>query len=196
MNHVGGRSHSGGLTGPTNNTTGGASGAQSNNAIQNSSEGRRKISINYSTQLPNNTQVQNQNQILNSGNYGHNTHQIIISSQNNNQPPVAIGSRGQKFQQQHHRKSSQSSKQAQNQQRLGFQNGANNMIMNNYALETGAAPGQGQFNHSRGYSHEDANISGKFKKKNVRLIQDHNANALQNINYANTNSSIGQKGAN
>ena len=109
---VGGRSHSGGLNGPNTATSGTIPASNHpNNALQNSGEGRRKISINYSTQLPNNNQVQNQNQILNSGNYGHNTHQIIINSQNNNQ---LVGARGQKFQQ-HHRKTSQSSKPNQNQ---------------------------------------------------------------------------------
>ena len=69
------------------------------------------------------------------------------------------------------------------------------MIMNNYALDNGAAPGQNQFNHSRGYSHEDASLPGKFKKKNVRLIQEHNLNTLQNMNFP-TSSSMGQKGSN
>lgn len=97
ISHVGGRSHSGGLNGPNAGASGNipGSGSHANNVLQNSSEGRRKISINYSTQLPNNSQVQNQNQILNSGNYGHNTHQIIINSQNNGQ---LVGNRGQKFQ--------------------------------------------------------------------------------------------------
>ena len=124
---------------------------------------------------------------MNSGNYGHNTHQIIINSQTNNHQ--LVGSRGQKFQQ-HHRKTSQSSKPNQNQQRLGFQSGANNMIMNNYALDNGSASGANQFNHSRGYSHEDASLPGKFKKKNVRLIQEHNLNTLQNMNFPNSNSSM------
>lgn len=53
---------------------------------------------------------------------------------------------------------------------MGFQSGANNMMMNNYALENSAGSGQNQFNHSRGYSHEDSSLPGKFKKKNVRLI--------------------------
>jgi hypothetical protein len=43
---------------------------------------RRKINMNYSTQLPNNQQVQAQQQILSSGNYGHNTHQIILNAPN------------------------------------------------------------------------------------------------------------------
>jgi hypothetical protein len=60
--HGGGRSHSGGLNGPNNAGSANVSAANhSNNALQNSGEGRRKISINYSTQLPNNSQVQNQN---------------------------------------------------------------------------------------------------------------------------------------
>lgn len=63
ISHVGGRSHSGGLNGPntgaSSNVPGG--GNHASNVLQNSSEGRRKISINYSTQLPNNNQVQNQN---------------------------------------------------------------------------------------------------------------------------------------
>ena len=85
MSHAGGRSHSSGLNNGPNNA-GGSSTLPSSvshanaNAMQNPSDGRRKISMNYSTQLPNNNQVQNQNQILNSGNYGHNTHQIIINS--------------------------------------------------------------------------------------------------------------------
>jgi len=63
INHVGGRSHSGGLNGPGTGNAGTmpAGGGHASNALQNSSEGRRKISINYSTQLPNNSQVQNQN---------------------------------------------------------------------------------------------------------------------------------------
>lgn len=69
------------------------------------------------------------------------------------------------------------------------------MIMNNYALDTSGTTGQNQFNHSRGYSHEDSSLPGKFKKKNVRLIQEHNLNTLQNMNFPNTNSSMAQKGA-
>lgn len=47
---------------------------------------------------------------------------------------------------------------------MGFQNGANNLMMN-YPIES-----QNQFNHSRGYSNEDASMATKFKKKNGRLV--------------------------
>lgn len=69
------------------------------------------------------------------------------------------------------------------------------MIMNNYALDGSGPTGQSQFNHSRGYSHEDASLPGKFKKKNVRLIQEHNLNTLQNMSFPTTNSSMAPKGS-
>ena len=76
---IGGRSHSGSLVNnanaalPKGLTMGGPRDAE-----------RRKISLNYSTQLPTNNSVQAQQQIMSMGgnNYGHNTHhQLILNPQ-------------------------------------------------------------------------------------------------------------------
>ena len=74
---------------------------------------------------------------------------------------------------------------------MGFQSGANNLLMQNYPIDVAGASNQnnGNYSHQRVYSHHDANelvnqgggqqsghmasLAGKFKKKNGRLVQDH-----------------------
>lgn len=73
---------------------------------------------------------------------------------------------------------------------MGFQTGANNLLMQNYPIDVAGSNGQpgANYSHQRVYSHHDANdlvnqgaqqsghmasLAGKFKKKNGRLVQDH-----------------------
>jgi uncharacterized lipoprotein len=88
-----------------------------------------------------------------------------------------VGSRGGRIQGHHQsshiRKGSQSSKQtaatlqanilnqhgnnsSSHQQRMGFQTGANNLLMQNYPIDANGQPG-GNYSHQRVYSHHDAN---------------------------------------
>ena len=126
-----------------------------------------------------------------SGNYGHNTHQLILNPNSGATNSAGkfilylkdslVGSRGQRIHQHHQanlRKGSQSGKQnhpssGQGNQRIGNYSGANNLLMQNYPIDMQGNSNQ-NYQHTRMYSHHDANdhsgLAGKFKKKNGRLV--------------------------